>query len=424
MLEKIKVAYKEYPSAFKVLVLASFIDMLGGFLLMPFFAIYITSRFGVGITEVGFLFAVWAAGAIFGGVIGGALADKYGRRAMLLIGLLVSGVGSIFMGLVDDLNIFFILAAILGLMGNLAGPARQAMVVDLLPEEKQAEGFGIFRIAMNLAATGGPILGGFLASQSYMWLFLSDAVSSLITAVIVFVVIPETKPEKPEDKPEESVMRTIAGYKEVLKDGVYILFLSVSAIMVIVYMQMNSTLSVFLLKVHRFPLQSFGLLLSMNALMVVLFQFWIAKRISKYAPMKVIAIGTLFYVIGFGMYGFISAVYLFFIAMIIITIGEMIVTPIQQTVVAKFAPEDKRARYMAMFGFHWAIPNLFGVLLAGLVWDNIGPNWVWYFAGILSFISVVGFWSLNGVAQKRFKKEEGPLKEDQNENIIEETQKI
>jgi len=239
-----------------------------------------------------------------------------------------------------------------------------------------------------------------------MWLFLSDAVSSLITAVIVFVVIPETKPEKPEDKPEESVMRTIAGYKEVLKDGVYILFLSVSAIMVIVYMQMNSTLSVFLLKVHGFPLQSFGLLLSMNALMVVLFQFWIAKRISKYAPMKVIAIGALFYVVGFGMYGFISAVYLFFIAMIIITIGEMIVTPIQQTVVAKFAPEDKRARYMAMFGFHWAIPNLFGVLLAGLVWDNIGPNWVWYFAGILSFISVVGFWSLNGIAQKRFSKEE------------------
>ncbi len=424
MMEKIKIAYKEYPSAFKVLVLASFIDMLGGFLLMPFFAIYITSRFGVGIIEVGFLFAVWAAGAIFGGVIGGALADKYGRRAMLLIGLLVSGVGSIFMGLVDDLNVFFILAAILGLMGNLGGPARQAMVVDLLPEEKQAEGFGIFRIAMNLAATGGPILGGFLASQSYMWLFLSDAVSSLITAVIVFVVIPETKPEKPEDKPEESVMRTIAGYKEVLKDGVYILFLSVSAIMVIVYMQMNSTLSVFLLNVHGFPLQSFGLLLSMNALMVVLFQFWIAKRISKYAPMKVIAIGTLFYVVGFGMYGFISAVYLFFIAMIIITIGEMIVTPIQQTVVAKFAPEDKRGRYMAMFGFHWAIPNLFGVLLAGLVWDNIGPNWVWYFAGILSFISVVGFWLLNGVAQKRFKKEEGPLKEDQNENIIEETQKI
>ena len=405
MLGKIKIGYKEYPNAFKVLVLASFIDMLGGFLLMPFFAIYITSRFGVGMTQVGLLFTVSSAGGIFGGMIGGALADKYGRRSLLLFGLLVSGIGNILMGLVDNLSVFFILAAFLGIMGNLGGPARQAMVVDLLPREKQAEGFGLMRIAMNLAATAGPILGGFLATQSYMLLFIFDAISSLITAVIVFAVIPETKPEKSKDKPEESVMRTIVGYKEVLKDGVYMLFLSVSAIMVLVYMQMNSTLSVFLRDVHGFPLQSFGLLLSMNAFIVVLFQFWISKKISKYAPMKVIAIGALFYVVGFGMYGFVSAVYLFFIAMIFITIGEMIVTPVQQSIVALFAPEDKRGRYMAVFGFHWAIPNLVGVLLAGLIMDNIGPNWVWYMAGILSLITVIGFWSLNGITNKRFSKE-------------------
>jgi MFS family permease len=316
------------------------------------------------------------------------------------------------MGLVDDLNVFYILAAILGLVGNIGGPARQAMVADLLPKEKQAEGFGIMRIFMNLAATAGPLLGGFLATQSYMWLFLSDAVSSFITAIIVFVVIPESKPEKPEDKPEESIMSTIIGYKEVLKDGVFMLFLFVSAIMVMVYMQMNSTLSVFLRDVHGFPLQSFGLLLSMNALMVVLFQFWITKRILKYAPMKVMAIGALFYVVGFGMYGFISAVYLFFIAMIIITIGEMIVTPIQQTAVASFAPEDKRGRYMAMYGFSWGIPNLFGIFVAGLIMVNIGPNWVWYIAGILSLISVVGFYSLNGVTNKRFSKKKEIVLED------------
>ncbi len=412
MLGKIKIAYKGYPNAFKVLVLASFIDMLGGFLLYPFFALYITQRFGVDMIQVGLLFTVFSAGNIIGSMVGGALADKYGRRIMIIIGLIISGIGSISMGLVDDLNVFYILAAILGLVGNIGGPARQAMVADLLPKEKQAEGFGIMRIFMNLAATAGPLLGGFLATQSYMWLFLSDAVSSFLTAVIVFVVIPETKPEKPENKQEESVISTIIGYKEVLKDGVFMLFLFVSAIMVMVYMQMNSTLSVFLLNVHGFPLQSFGLLLSMNALMVVLFQFWITKRISKFAPMKVMAIGALFYVVGFGMYGFISTAFLFFIAMIIITIGEMIVTPIQQTAVASFAPEDKRGRYMAMYGFSWGIPNLFGVLVAGLIMVNIGPNWVWYIAGILSLISVVGFWSLNGVTNKRFSKKKETILED------------
>jgi len=248
------------------------------------------------------------------------------------------------------------------------------MVADLLPKEKQAEGFGILRVAFNLSAVIGPLLGGFIATQSYMLLFILDAVSSIITAVIVYTVIPETKPQKQDDKPEETVVKTIIGYKEVLADWVFVLFLSVSAIVVLVYMQMNSTLSVFLRDVHGFPVQSFALLLSMNAAMVVLFQFWITRKISKYAPMKVMAFGTMFLMIGFGMYGFISEIYLFFIAMVIITVGEMIVYPIGQSTAASFAPEDKRGRYMAVYAFQWAIPNLFGVLAAGLIIENIGPK--------------------------------------------------
>ena len=412
MFTKIKGTYKEYPNAFKALVLATFIDRLGAFLLFPFFALYITEHFGVGMIEVGFLFSIFAAGNIFGSTIGGALADKYGRRAMILFGLVVSGIGNISLGLVNDLTIFYILATFLGLVGNFGGPARQAMVADLLPKEQQAEGFGILRIALNLSATIGPSLGGLLVAYSYMFLFIADALSSIVTAIIVYLVIPETKPPKLDDKPEETVMKTIIGYKEVLKDRIFVLFLAVSAITVLVYMQMNSTLSVFLRDVHGFPVQSFGLLLSMNALMVVLFQFWITRKISKYDPMKIMAFGALFLMIGFGMYGFISEFYLFFIAMAIITVGEMIVFPIGQVAAASFAPEDKRGRYMAVYGFQWAIPNLFGVLVAGLVMEHIGPSWVWYFAGNLSLISIIGFWLLHGVIKERFSKEEKPIKEE------------
>ena len=405
MLTKIRQGYREYPKSFKVLVLATFIDRLGFFLMFPFFALYMTAHFNVGMIEVGILFSIFSAGNIFGGIIGGALADKYGRRAMLLIGLIGSGVSSILMGIVNDLNIFYFLAALMGLIGNFGDPARQAMVADLLPKEKQARGFGILRVAVNLSATIGPIFGGFIATQSYLFLFISDAISSLITGIIVYFVIPETKPEKKEGEEEETVVKIVIGYKEVLKDWRYVLFLSVSAITVIVYMQMNATLSVFLRDVHGFPTEYFGFILSMNALMVVVFQLWISGKMARYSPMKVMALGTLFYMLGFSMYGFVSEPYLFFIAMGIITIGEMIEMPIGQTAAAFFAPEDKRGRYMAVFGFHWAIPNLFGVLLAGLVMEYIGPNWVWYFAGILSLIAAVGFWLLHGITKERFSHE-------------------
>ncbi len=413
MFSKFKGIYKEYPGSFRILVLATFIDRLGSFLLYPFFALYITARFNVGMIQVGFLFTILSLGSIFGSAMGGALADRFGRRLLILFGLVVSGIGSIFMGIINELYAFYILAAILGVLGDFGGPARQAMVVDLLGKDKQAEGFGILRVAVNLSAVIGPILGGIIAAQSYLFLFIADAVSSIITAIIVFKVIPETKPEKKDDSPEVSVIKTLIGYKDVLKDLQYVAFLSVSAITVLVYMQLNSTLSVFLRDVYGFAPWKFGFLLATNAIMVVVMQFWITRKVSKYAPMKVMAVGTLLYMVGFGMYGFVSSEFLFFIAMIILTIGEMIEMPIGQAVAAHFAPEDKRGRYMAVFGFHWAIPNLFGILLAGIVIATVGPNWVWYFAGILSLIAAVGFWFLNNVTKKRFVK----IKEDAEQGL-------
>jgi len=392
---------KKYPNPFKVLVLATFIDRLGGFLLFPFFSVYLINHFNVTIVEVGFMFTIFAFGSIIGSTLGGALTDKYGRRSMLVFGLISSGIGSLLMGIVNELYLFFLIALVLGLLGDLGGPARQAMVVDLLSEDRRADGFGLMRVAVNLAAVIGPILGGLLLTQSYLILFIADAVSSLITALIVFIVIPETKPEKQEGQPEESVVKTLIGYIEVIKDYVFILFLVVSALTVLVYMQMNSLLSVFLNKVYEFPLEWFGALLSMNALMVVLFQFLITRMTSKYAPMRMMALGTLLYMIGFGMYGFISEWYLFFVAMAILTVGEMIVIPVSQATVARFASEDKRGRYMAVYGFHWSIPTLFGVLGASFVYYYIGPNWVWYIAGIICLIAIVGFWILNGVTKER-----------------------
>jgi len=412
MFTKFKNLYKEYPNAFKVLTLATFIDMLGSFLLFPFYSLYITSRFGVTMIEVGYLLTINSAGNIIGGMIGGALVDKYGRRSMILFGLIVSGIGNIMLGLVNDLYVFYILAGILGLIGSFGGPARQAMVADLLPKEKQAEGFGILRIAFNLSAVIGFLLGGFLATRSFMLLFILDAVSSLITTVIVYYVIPETKPQLKEGKSEETVMKTLIGYKDVLKDWRFVLFLSVSAITVLVYMQMNSTLAVFLRDYHGFPESGFGLLLSMNAAMVVFFQFWITRKTSKFSPMKIMSFGTIFLMIGFGMYGFISEVYLFFIAMAIITVGEMIVYPTGQSSAASFATEDKRGRYMAVYGFQWMIPNMFGTLGAGLIMVHIGPNWVWYLAGILSLIATIGFWLLHGITKGLFLDEKVPIEEE------------
>lgn len=400
-MEKVRATFNEYPRNFWVLISSLFIDRLGGALIFPFFSLYITDKFGVGMTEVGTLFAFYAVSSFIGSLIGGALTDRFGRRALMIFGLLSSATSALIMGLSKDFHTFFVLSVIVGAFADMGHPAGQAMVSDILPPEKRIEGFGILRVVANLAVTIGPAIGGLIASRSFFTLFIIDAVASTITAIIVYLTMPETKPERHADQPKESVFRTFAGYSVALKDGIFMVFLAVSAVSVLVYMQMNTTLSVYLRDVHQITTQQFGYILSLNAAMVVIFQFWITRRISKYAPMLLMTFGTLFYMVGFAMYGFTATYPLFLLAMVIITIGEMIVSPTSTALVARLAPVDMRGRYMAVSGFSWIIPSAIGPLLAGLVMDNLDPRWVWYACGVLAAISALGFYFLHLGASER-----------------------
>ena len=386
---------EKYPPAFRTLVIVTFIDHLGGALLFPFFALYITRKFGVGMTEVGVLFAAFSFSSFFGTTIGGALADQIGRRTLLIFSLISSSLSAVAMGLVDSLQAFYTLALLVGIFTDTGGPARNAMVADLLPEERHAEGFGIIRVAFNISATIGPAIGGFLATRSYLMLFLADAVISLISAFIVWRSLPETKPESDPGEQPASMGRSFKGYLTVLKDGAFMVFLGASILLGLVYMNLNTTLGVFLRDVHGIPESGYGALLSLNAIMVVLLQFWITRRIESRPPMLMMALGALLYAIGFAMYGFTSLYAIFIIAMVIVTIGEMFVAPVSQAIVARFAPKDMRGRYMAVFGFSFGVPFAVGPLLAGLVLDNLEPRLLWWVGGILGIAASVIYTQLH-----------------------------
>ncbi len=410
-LDRAKAIYHEYPKQFWVVVGASFVDHLGGALLFTFFSLYVTKHFGVGMTEVGILFAIFSISEFFGSMFGGALTDQIGRKSVIIIGLVVSALTSLGMGLVDKLELFYVLAVVTGLFADMAGPAHQAMLTDLLPEDKRADGFGIMRVVMNLSVVIGPAIGGFLAARSYLLLFSTDAVSSVLTAIAFYFLVAETMPkaktvEEEENKP--SFADSFRGYLIVLKDRAFIVFMGMSMIVTIVYVQMYGSLPVFLRDVHNVPEAGFGMIMSLNAAMVVLMQFAITRKIGDKPPMLMMALGALIYAVGFAMYGFVGEYAMFMVAMAIITVGEMIVTPVAQALVAKFSPEDMRGRYMAVFGISWLIPGAIGPLLAGLIMDNADPVWVWYAAGILALVATLGFLSLNKHVEQDETSESAP----------------
>jgi len=392
-----KKVYNEYPRAFWIYNVIVFIDRLGGFMLYPFFALYLTQKYDIGMATVGLIFAAFSISGFVGSALGGALADRMGRRGVIIASLLLSSLSALGMGFAPTLAIFIAVSVIVGTLGSIGGPAHEAVVADLLPEEKRAEGYGIIRVIFNVAVIIAPPVAGLLIAHSYLTLFIVDAAISIIAAGIVFFALPETKPQAHPDAVPETMKQTFAGYGRVFRDTPFILFIGVTVMMTLVYMNMNTTLGVFLRDYKGLPEIGFGALLSINAIIVVALQFWLTRRLEKFKPLHMMAVGTFLYAIGFAMYGFASGIALFIIAMIIITIGEMVVAPFQQSLVASFAPEDMRGRYMAVSGLTWGIAFMIGPYFAGLLLDSANPNMLWYISGFIGLLATIGFVTLNKV---------------------------
>src|SRR6266540_7256489 len=151
MFTRFQKIYHEFPRLFWIVVLVRFVDGIGGTLLFPFFALYITQKFGVGMTEAGILLGISSLFGLIGSMFGGALTDKFGRKQLILFGLVFSAISTLAFGLVTKINILYPLVIVVGLLSNISQPAHEAMIADILPEQKRQEGFGILCVIANLA---------------------------------------------------------------------------------------------------------------------------------------------------------------------------------------------------------------------------------------------------------------------------------
>jgi len=396
MLKNLKKTYAEFPPLFWIIVGTLFIDSIGSTLLFPFFALYFTQKFAVGMTEAGTLLGMSSLFGLIGSVIGGAITDRFGRRRLILFGLTSSALSSLSLGLVSNISTLYFLIIVVGLLSRVAVPAYDAVLADILPEAKRQEGFGIMRVAFNYAWIFGTALGGLIAARSFLALFIMDAVLSMIAAIILYRFLVETKPVSPaEVKTNESFLDTMAGYRVTLRDLAFMSFLVTGMIVLIVYQQEYTSLPVYLRDVHHIDTKSYGVMLSLSGLQVVLFQFWISRTIRIYSPFLMMTLGALFLMIGFGIIGFVSGIALFMLSILIITFGEMIFYPTGQVLAVSFAPVNMRGRYMAIYSLAWAIPATIGPAAAGLILDNYDPNLLWYLGGILCVIAAIGFYALH-----------------------------
>jgi len=371
-------------------------------MVFPFFTIYLNQVLGASMTLIGLLLSLNSFLSLLSQTIGGDLADRWGRKSTILLGLFASVGVWLWMAAVRSVTAIVPVLIAAGLVGNISGPATQSMIADLIPSARRTEAYSLLRIAVNLSFAIGPALGGFIATRSYTLLFIFSATLVLTTAIIFLAFIRETKPEGVANSPINAQSNN--GYGAVLKDRLFVVFCLLSILATLGYTQIMTTLPVYMKRWHGIPEDRFGTLMSINGAMIVLFQLPIARLVELVDKAVTLALGSFIYALGFSMVGVAGAFYLFVASMVVITLGELIISPVATAFTADLAPEHLRGRYMGAFGLVWGISFALGTLIGGAAMDRINPRLIWFTAGILSLASTIGFILIRQVVKRRFSR--------------------
>lgn len=395
----------DYPPALWTMVGGTFINTFGSSMVFPLFTLYFTEKFGLTLAEAGLLATFFVAGSIIGNPLGGFLADRLGRKGVMIFSLAAAAVLSMSMALAPSAQALIVVAVLWGMTGPMFQPASAAMVADLVPPARRAASYGLLRIAMNAGVSLGPVaaalmlgLGrlpdGTLAPNAYLPLFAGDALTSLIFAYIIWRNLRETKPEETSEAAGDGVKSDRAaagGFGRLFADTPFVVFVALYALIGVVYSQMNTTFGVYMYRTYGIPQEHYSLMLASNAALVVLFQFPIARWVDRRDRSRMLALGAALYGLGFGLVGYAATGVVFEIAIIVITIGEMVIVPAAQTVAADLAPIDMRGRYQAIFGLTAALGFGVGPVAAGALFDAGQGRWIWIAALAIGLLVAAGY---------------------------------
>ena len=175
-----------------VIFITIFIDLVGFGIVIPVLPFYAEgTKFGATPREVGLLFASYSFMQLIFAPVLGRLSDKYGRRPILLISLLGTGLGFLILGFATTLWMLFLGRIIDGISGGNISTA-QAYIADVTTKEDRAKGMGLIGAAFGLGFVFGPAIGGVLSRWGINVPFLFAGTLAFANAILLYFTLPET----------------------------------------------------------------------------------------------------------------------------------------------------------------------------------------------------------------------------------------
>ncbi|GAB2578143.1 MDR family MFS transporter [Kribbella endophytica] len=372
-------ALRGLPPRVWIISLGILVNRVGNFLPV-FIVLYLTER-GHSAGAAGFVLGVSGVGNVLGNAVGGYLADKIGRRWTIVVSAVPTAVLT---ATVPYVGPFALLVAVVGLIGvtsQIYRPAAAAVLVDAVTtKQERLAAFSVFRFAMNLGAALGGVIGGVLATTSYVELFLGNAVTCLLFGVVVAVLLKGAPRAEQQDEEHQQV-----GYRQALADRTLVRFLVMTVVAEFVYIQCTVGLPLHVTDVGL-TARDFGFLIGLNGLVVLALELPTTAAVSRYRPEYVLAIGNLLVGVGLALTGFMTGMILLAATVLVWTIGEMMYSSVAMAHLGSLTPPGMAGRYQGLYGVAYTTGTGAGPLIGGAVYA-IGPWALWALIGAAGLLS-------------------------------------
>ncbi|MEU0742081.1 MFS transporter [Streptomyces sp. NPDC006134] len=383
----IALTWREAPLPVKAVIAGIMVNRLGGFL-QVFLVLFMVAR-GFPEVQAGFALAAHGAGAVAGILLGGWLIGRIGVRLSIVASMALNAALTAAVLYASSYPVMLLLAAGTGAASQVYRPASAELVSRMTGEQRRVMVFAMYRLATNIGTTAAPLVGAALLTHSYALLFWGEAVAALAVAVLGRLLLPADRPAAPPraaGTPPPRPKRA-TGYRAVLHDRSFVLFLAAILGFSAVYTQYLSTLPL-AVRAHGFDTFVYGGLVAVNGVIVILCELAVTRKVQRWpartaaiAGILAVGAGLTAYALPLGVAGLVAAT-------VVWSVGEIVGSPTMTAYPALAAAPENRSRYLgasqAMFGVGSAVGPAAGVAAWALMGDA-----VWLLCGAVAAVAAV-----------------------------------
>ncbi|MCX5067844.1 MFS transporter [Micromonospora lupini] len=378
------------PATFWYLWAGLLINRAGAFAML-FLSLYLTDARGASESTAGMVVGAYGAGGAVGVLLGGVLADRWGRRATLLAAHLATAALMVALAFSRPLLLIAALSALVGVVHSMPSPAFVAAIVDVVPAQRRSRAFNLQFWAFNLGMAVASLLAGVLAEASFTALFLVDAAATLTAAAVIGAKVPETLRQAtgvPPADPSTAARSRREGLHTALTDRTFLVFVGLTFVLAVLTLQ-TSTIMPLAMRADGLGPSAYGAVVALGGALIVLGQLFVPRLIDRHRKDVVLAASTALLAIGFGVLAVADDLGVYLGAAVVWTVGSMLAAPPNAQINADLAPPQLRARYQSVFYLTFPAAAFVAPTLGGVSLQHLGDRH-WLIVGGLGLLAALG----------------------------------